>query len=66
MNNLNEVLTPIIEKIKKFRPLYEQNEMAVREQIVNPILRGLGWNPENPEEVQPNMYPRKKGYRTTL
>jgi hypothetical protein len=55
MNNLNEVLTPIIEKIKKFRPLYEQNEMAVREQIVNPILRGLGWNPENPEEVQPNV-----------
>ena len=55
MNNLNEVLTPIIEKIKKFRPLYEQNEMAVREQIVNSILRGLGWNPENPEEVQPNV-----------
>jgi len=55
MNNLNEALTPIVEKIKKFRSLYEQNEMAVREQIVNPILRSLGWNPENPEEVQPNV-----------
>jgi hypothetical protein len=55
MNNLNEALTPIIEKIKKFRSLYEQNEMAVRDQIVNPILRSLGWNPENPEEVQPNV-----------
>jgi hypothetical protein len=55
MNNLNEALTPIIEKIKKYRSLYEQNEMAVREQIVNPILSSLGWNPENPEEVQPNV-----------
>jgi hypothetical protein len=55
MNNLNEVLAPLVEKIKKFRSLYEQNEMAVRDQIVNPILRNLGWNPENPEEVQPNV-----------
>ncbi|MCK4245341.1 MAG: hypothetical protein KAX20_06930, partial [Candidatus Omnitrophica bacterium] len=55
MTNLNEILAPIVEKIKKFRSLYEQNEMAVRDQIVNPILRALGWNPENPEEVQPNI-----------
>jgi len=55
MNNLNEALAPIVEKIKKFRSLYEQNEMAVRDQIVNPILRNLGWDPENPEEVQPNV-----------
>ncbi len=56
MNNLNEVLAPLVEKIKKFRSLYEQNEMAVRDQIVNLILRNLGWNPENPEEVQPNVF----------
>jgi len=55
MNNLNEALIQIVEKIKKFRSLYEQNEMAVRDQIVNPILRNFGWNPENPEEVQPNV-----------
>ncbi|MBT9145811.1 MAG: hypothetical protein DDT42_01688 [candidate division WS2 bacterium] len=55
MNNLNEALALIVEKIKKFRSLYEQNEMAVRAQIVNPILRNLGWDPENPEEVQPNV-----------
>jgi len=29
--------------------------MAVRSQIINPILRGLGWDVENPEEVQPNV-----------
>jgi len=55
MNGLNETLTSIVEKIKKFRSLYEQNEMAVRDQIVNPILRSLGWDPEDPEEVQPNV-----------
>lgn len=55
MNNLNEALGVVTEKIKKFRSLYEQNEMAVRDQIVNPILRNLGWNPENPEEVRPNL-----------
>lgn len=55
MNNMDEVLKLIVEKIKKFRPLYEKNEQAVRDQIVNPILRNLEWNPENPEEVQPNI-----------
>jgi hypothetical protein len=55
MNDLNQFLPVIIERIKKFRSLYEQNEMAVREQIVNPILRNLSWDPEKPEEVQPNV-----------
>lgn len=41
--------------MKKYRSLYEQNEMAVRSQIIEPILRGLGWDVENPEEVQPNV-----------
>lgn len=55
MNIQKEELEKIIEKIKKFRFLYEQNEQAVRDQIVSPILRNLGWDPENPEEVQPNV-----------
>ncbi len=55
MNNLSELLTQIVEKIKKFRFMYTQNETAVRDQVVNPILRKLGWDPENPEEVQPNV-----------
>jgi hypothetical protein len=52
---LKETLEMVVERMKKYRSLYEQNEMAVREQLVNPILRSLGWNPENPEEVQPNI-----------
>jgi len=52
---LKETLEMVIERMKKHRSLYEQNEMAVRSQIIEPILRGLGWNTENPEEVQPNV-----------
>ena len=52
---LEETLKEIIEKMKNYRSFYEQNEMAVRDQVVNPILRALGWNPENPDEVQPNV-----------
>jgi len=55
MNNLNDELAKIVERIKNHRSFYEQNEMAVRDQIINPILRNLGWNPEDPEEVQPNV-----------
>jgi hypothetical protein len=53
---LKETLEMVVERMKKHRSFYEQNEMAVRNQIVNPILRTLGWNPENPEEVQPNVF----------
>ncbi|PKL57537.1 MAG: restriction endonuclease, partial [Methanomicrobiales archaeon HGW-Methanomicrobiales-5] len=34
---------------------YERNEQAVRDQIINPLLRNLGWDIENPEDVQPNV-----------
>ncbi len=61
MDNPNEILHPIIEKIKKYRSSYEQNEQAVRDQIVNPILKYLGWNPENPEDVKPNISTEEQG-----
>jgi len=51
-----ETLGTIVDRIKKHRSFYEQNEMAIRDQIINPILKSLGWNPENPEEVQPNIF----------
>ena len=65
MNNLNESLATIVEKIKKFRPLYEKNEMAVRDQIINPILRDLGWNPETLRKFS-LMYSPKKVFQTIL
>lgn len=55
MDDLGETLKATLAKMKGHRSLYEQNEMAVRDQIVSPILEGLGWNPRDPEEVQPNI-----------
>lgn len=52
---IRDILETVSKRIKKHRSLYEQNEMAVRDHIINPILRSLGWNPEDPEEVQPNI-----------
>jgi hypothetical protein len=53
MNNLNEVLPRIMEKIKNNRSLYEKSEMAVRGQIIDPILSNLGWDSTNPDDILP-------------
>jgi len=71
---LKETFEMVVERMKKYRSLYEQNEMAMRSQIIEPILRGLGWDVENPEEVQPNVsteegipdYSLLKGYKKVL
>ena len=55
MVTLKETIYVVRERIKLHRDLYNKNEQAVRDQIVNPILRCLGWNSENPDEIQPNM-----------
>ncbi len=55
MTDLKETIEKVLEKLKKHRELYEKSEESVRYQIINPILRALGWDPENPEEVQPNI-----------
>jgi hypothetical protein len=55
MAELADVLTKILERFKANRDLYEKNEEAVRQQLVNPTLRGLGWDPEDPSQVKPNL-----------
>ena len=55
MIDLKATIEMATQRMKKYRSLYEQNEMAIRSQIIDPILKGLGWDTENPEEVQPNI-----------
>lgn len=55
MHSLTETLALVLERTKRHRSLYEQNEMAVRGQLVNPVLQAIGWNPEDPDQVQPNV-----------
>lgn len=40
-------------KIGKYRDNLTKNEMLVRYMLIDPLLRALGWNLENPEEVEP-------------
>ena len=41
-----DALEKIINRIKEHKDYYNQNEMAVRNQIINPVLRVFGWDPE--------------------
>lgn len=41
------------EKIDAHRDLYQKNEAAVRQHIIDPMLRELGWNIEDPDQVLP-------------
>lgn len=55
MVELKEKIESLRKIIEEYRSFYEQNEMAVRDQIINPILKCLGWDNENPAEIQPNV-----------
>lgn len=55
MADLKETIEIVLERIRTYRNLYEKSEESVRYQTINPTLKALGWNPENPEEVQPNI-----------
>jgi len=53
-------LKPISEKIEAHRAEYERNEAAVRTQLVEPLLRLLGWDPSDPSQVTPES-PTEEG-----
>ena len=45
----------VLERLRRYRNLYEKSEESAKYQIINPILKELGWNSENPEEVRINI-----------
>lgn len=47
------LVTELKRKIEKYRDKLVRNEMLVRYALVDPLLRALGWNTENPEQVEP-------------
>ncbi len=52
---LEDLLKSTLEKIKNHRTLYEQNEQAVMDQMIGPIIKDLGGDPENPGLVRPEI-----------
>jgi len=43
------------DKIKKYETRLQRNEMLVRYAIVDPLLGALGWDTEDPEQVEPEF-----------
>ncbi|EEB74926.1 type I restriction enzyme HsdR N-terminal domain-containing protein [Thermococcus sp. AM4] len=48
-----EGIMKVLKKINAHRKLYESNEEAVKQHLIGEIMRTLGWEWDNPEEVRP-------------
>ncbi|MEM4888839.1 MAG: type I restriction endonuclease [Thermosphaera sp.] len=53
LDNLLETFKKLRERIDRYRNLLEKNEMLTRYVLIDPVLRALGWDTENPEHVRP-------------
>ena len=48
-----ELIRELREKIRKYKDEFSKNEALVRYSLIDPFLRGLGWDTEDPEQVKP-------------
>nr|WP_232473611.1 type I restriction enzyme HsdR N-terminal domain-containing protein [Thermococcus profundus] len=48
-----ESIMRVLKKINAHRSLYESNEEAVKQHLIGEIMRALGWEWNDPEEVRP-------------
>lgn len=55
MQKLLEVIKHVRERIKHHGRKLHQNEMLTRYALVDPILRALNWDTEDPEQVMPEF-----------
>ncbi|MDW8029908.1 MAG: type I restriction endonuclease, partial [Armatimonadota bacterium] len=55
MRELLETIEKAQERIEKYRDQLCQNEMLTRYALIDPILRALGWDTEDPEQVVPEV-----------
>ena len=55
MKELLEAIEKVRERIKLYRNQLSQNEMLTRYALIDPILRALGWDTEDPEQVVPEF-----------
>jgi predicted type IV restriction endonuclease len=60
INNIAELVENLKKKINTYRGKFAENEMLVRYAVVDPLLRALGWELDNPEQVIPE-YKTERG-----
>ena len=58
LDNLIETVKKLRERIDRYRNLLEKNEMLTRYVLIDPLLRALGWDTENPDIVRPEEIQR--------
>lgn len=54
-DKLEDSIKEIRNKIVDHKDIYNKNETAVRDQLIEPILLALGWDTKNPNEVLPEQ-----------
>jgi len=57
LDELADLVTSLRERIEKQQDLLHRNESATRYALVDPVLRALGWDLENPSDVVPEYSP---------
>ncbi len=55
LEDLQETIETLQERIREHRALLGQNEIRTRYALIDPLLRALGWDTENPSEVVPEQ-----------
>lgn len=55
MSDLRIAIKQVIQKVEKHRDLYSRSEQSVRDQLINPILKTLGWDTSEPDFVHANV-----------
>jgi len=53
MNELFNLVIELRNRIEKYRELLSANEALTRYVLIDPVLRALGWDTENPDIVRP-------------
>ena len=60
IGDLLRVIENLREKAQKFEALFSASEALTRYALIDPLLRALGWDTEDPEQVRPE-FPTKEG-----
>jgi predicted type IV restriction endonuclease len=54
MEEILKTIDKLRDRINKYKEQYSKNERLVRYLLIDPSLRLLGWDTENPEELYQN------------
>ncbi len=55
MEEILKVIEKVKERAEKFRDTLSHNEFATRYALIDPLLRALGWDTEDPSKVVPEL-----------